>query len=45
MIAAMNTVPTGTDSRSDMITSMIDGGIRMPSVPDEAMVPVASGIE
>ena len=45
VIAAMNTVPTGIDIRSDMITSMIDGGIRMPSVPEDAIVPVASGRE
>ncbi len=41
----MNTVPTGTDRRSAMMTSMIEGGIRMPSVPEAAMVPVASGTE
>ena len=42
MTAAANSVPTETCSRSPMITSMIDGGIRMPSVPAEAMVPTAS---
>ena len=40
----MKTVPTGIDMRSAMMTSMIDGGMRMPSVPEAAMVPVASGM-
>ncbi len=38
----MNRSPTGFDMRSAMITSMIDGGIRMPRVPAEQMVPTAS---
>ena len=45
MIAAVNSVPTEIFSRSPMITSMIQGGIRMPSVPAEAMVPTASSFE
>ena len=44
MMAPANRVPTGTVIRSPMITSMIDGGIRMPSVPAEAMVPTASSL-
>ena len=40
--AGIRTVPTGIDIRSAMMTSMIDGGMRMPSVPDAAIVPVAS---
>ena len=37
----MNNVPTETDSRSAIRISMMLGGMRMPSVPDAAMVPVA----
>ncbi len=40
--APANSDPTGTDIRSPMITSMIEGGIRMPSVPEDAIVPTAS---
>ena len=43
-MAARNKVPTEIDNRSAMITSMMLGGIRIPSVPDAAMVPVASGV-
>ena len=32
------------DSKSAMITSMMLGGIRIPRVPEAAMVPVASGM-
>ncbi len=42
--APVNSVPTGTPTRSPMITSMIDGGIRMPSVPALAMVPTDSDL-
>jgi hypothetical protein len=38
----MNRLPTETASRFAISTSMIEGGIRMPSVADAAMVPVAS---
>ena len=38
----MKSLPTEIVSRSPMITSMMDGGMRIPSVPDAAMVPVAS---
>ena len=41
MIAAMNTLPTDTASRSAMMMSMMLGGIRIPRVPDAAMVPLA----
>ena len=37
----MNSVPTETDRRSAIKTSMIEGGMRMPSVPDAQIVPVA----
>ena len=40
--APANSVPTGTPMRSPMITSMIDGGMRMPSVPADAIVPTDS---
>ncbi len=40
MIAAMNTLPTDTAIRSAMMMSMmLLGGMRMPSVPDAAIVP------
>ena len=42
--APVNSVPTGTPTRSPMMTSMIDGGIRMPSVPALAMVPTDSAL-
>ena len=42
IVAAANSAPTDVFSISPMTTSMIDGGIRMPSVPAEAMVPIAS---
>ena len=38
----MYTLPTDTDIRSAMMISMMLGGIRMPSVPEAAMVPQAS---
>ena len=41
MIAAVNTSPADTDSRSAMMISMMLGGIRMPSVPEAAIVPQA----
>ena len=37
----MNSVPTETASMLARMTSMMLGGIRMPSVPDDAMVAVA----
>ncbi len=42
MVAARNSVPADVTSISAMTTSMMAGGIRMPSVPAEAMVPMAS---
>ena len=44
MVAAANSAPTEVLSISAMTTSMIAGGIRMPSVPAEAMVPTASSL-
>ena len=41
----MNRSPSEIASWSDMMTSMIEGGIRMPSVPALATVPVAMGFE
>ena len=41
----MNKSPSEIANWSDMITSIIDGGIRMPSVPEAAIVPVAMGFE
>ncbi len=41
MVAARNSAPAEVDSISAMTTSMIAGGIRMPSVPAEAIVPMA----
>ena len=41
-MAATNRVPTERPSRSAMMTSMMLGGISIPSVPEAAMVPVAS---
>ena len=38
----MNRSPTDSDIWSAMTTSMMLGGIRMPSVPTAQMVPVAS---
>ena len=40
----MKRLPTDTASRLAISTSMIDGGIRMPSVAEAAIVPVASGV-
>ena len=42
MIAPRNRLPADVASISAITTSMIAGGIRMPSVPAEAMVPMAS---
>ena len=42
--APRNRLPTDTAIRLAISTSMIDGGIRMPSVADAASVPVASGV-
>ena len=41
MIAAMKTLPTDTARRSAMMISMMLGGMRIPRVPDAAMVPQA----
>ena len=41
-MAAANRSVTGTSSTGPMTTSMIDGGIRIPSVPPAVMVPAAS---
>ena len=38
-MAAANKVVTGTSSTGPMTTSMMDGGIKMPSVPPAAMRP------
>jgi hypothetical protein len=35
----MKTLPTETASRSAMMISMMLGGIRIPKVPEAAMVP------
>ena len=43
-IDAANNAPTETDNKSPMITSIMEGGIKMPSVPAEAIVPVASSL-
>jgi hypothetical protein len=42
MIAARNRLPADVASISAITTSMIAGGMRMPSVPAEAIVPIAS---
>ena len=42
MMAAENRLPTEMPIRSAMMISMIEGGMRMPSVPAAAMVPQAS---
>ena len=42
MVAARNSVPADVTSISAMTTSMMAGGIRMPSVPAEPIVPMAS---
>ena len=42
MVAAANSAPAEVLSISAITTSMIAGGIRMPSVPAEATVPSAS---
>ncbi len=42
MVAARNSVPADVTSISAMTTSMMAGGMRMPSVPAEAIVPMAS---
>jgi hypothetical protein len=41
----MKRSPTASESWSAMITSMIEGGIRIPSVPEPATTPVASSLE
>ncbi len=43
--APMNRSPTDSDSWSAMMTSMMLGGIRMPSVPAPATTPEASSFE
>jgi len=42
MMAERNRLPAEVASISAMTTSMIAGGIRMPSVPADAIVPIAS---
>ena len=42
MVAAANSAPAEVNSISAITTSMMAGGIRMPSVPADAMVPIAS---
>ena len=37
----MNSTPTGTLNWSAIKTSMMEGGIRIPKVPEDAIVPVA----
>ena len=39
-IDATNNVPTDIARRSAIITSIIEGGIKIPSVPEAAIVPV-----
>ena len=36
-----NKVPTDIANKSAIITNIIDGGIKIPKVPDAAIVPVA----
>jgi hypothetical protein len=43
--APMNRSPTDVDTWSAISTSMIDGGIRMPSVPEAATTPDATDFE
>ena len=43
--APMNRSPTDTETWSAMSTSMMDGGMRMPSVPEAATSPLASAFE
>jgi hypothetical protein len=43
--APMNRSPTETDTWSAISTSMIDGGMRMPSVPEAATTPEATALE
>ncbi len=42
MMVDRNRLPADVASISAITTSMIAGGMRMPSVPAEAMVPMAS---
>ena len=42
MVAAANSAPAEVLSISAITTSMMAGGIRMPSVPADAIVPIAS---
>jgi hypothetical protein len=42
--APMNRSPTDTDTWSAISTSMMDGGIRMPSVPEAATTPEAMAL-
>ncbi len=43
--APMNNSPTDSESWSAIRMSMIDGGIRMPSVPADAITPEANAFE
>ncbi len=40
----MNKSPTETDTWSAISTSMIDGGIKMPKVPEAATTPDANAL-
>ena len=42
MVAAANSAPAEAFNISAITTSMMAGGMRMPSVPADAMVPIAS---
>ena len=42
MIAAANRSVTGTSRTGPITTNMIEGGIRIPSVPPAVIVPAAS---
>ncbi len=44
MMAAANSVVTGTSSTGPMTISMIEGGIRMPSVPPAVIRPAESRV-
>ncbi len=44
MIAERNRLPAEVASISAITTSMIAGGMRMPRVPAEAIVPMASRV-
>ena len=41
---AINKVPTLIANKSAIITNIIDGGIKIPRVPEAAIVPVAKDL-